>query len=221
MNKYSMDDYNGLAGPRNLDSRIKLRWFAGWAVFLVPLLVAIYISAYMVLPEYGFAFAVHYETLLIFFTVVLIISLFLKDELKYRRYVYSMNSTELIIEKGIVEKIRYIIPYEKIQNVTVSRDLPDRILGLCTLHIETAAHYSGGRRMLLPGIADDIGLDKTILSLSKAAREHKVDGAEESEKSILESILRELTGIRRALEKAEEPADRKVMIERLRGRTPR
>lgn len=203
-----------LVGPRNLDSRVKLRWFAGWAVFLLPLIFVIFLLAYVVLPDYGFTFAVHYEALLIFFTIIIVASLLLSDELRYRRYLYYLRPGELIIEKGIIEKIRYIIPYEKIQNVRVSRDLLDRMLGLCTLHIETATHAGSENLMVLPGIPESMELEKQIRTLSKSARE-STPRREESEKEILQAILKELSGIRRSLEKPQEAGP---MVERLRKR---
>ena len=207
-----------LVRPLNLDSRIRIRWFFRWAIILFPLLAAIFFGVYVLLPEYGFAFATHYETLFLFFTILLIISLVLTDELNYRRYTYLLMPNELIIEKGIVEKIRYIVPYEKMQNVTVSRDIMDRILGLCTLHIDTAGHDGQGSSIIIPGISENLQLDKKIRELSKAAREHRTEGdGELSEKALLKAILQEIAEIRHAL--ASSPETQKgVMLERLRGR---
>ncbi len=143
----------GIRGGRLLSPKIKLLWFLEITPLLVGLLVLAYLFFYHLLPLTGF----HDEHSLIALLVSslgLVLSSFIFIEIKYKKWVYSFDEKEFIIKKGIFEKLRYIIPYEKIQNVSVSRNPAELIFGLGTIHIETAATVPAESDLLLPGIEE-------------------------------------------------------------------
>ena len=78
------------------------------------------------------------------------------SKLTWKYFRYQLTETEFRMEYGIIFKKYISIPYDKIQNVDISRGLILRYLGLSTLQIHTAG--VGGRRTgegALPGLAKD------------------------------------------------------------------
>ena len=57
---------------------------------------------------------------------------------RYVFFRYSVNSQEIIIHKGVFNRIRRNIPSDRIQNVAIERNIISRILGLAAVKIETA-----------------------------------------------------------------------------------
>lgn len=97
--------------------------------------------------------------------------LYLFARLAYKNYRYEITKNAFIIDYGILQKQTVNIPYDRIQNINVRRDLIDQFLGLAHLDIETAAtggtvvkNAVGGSRSVsegyIPGIspkeADDL-----------------------------------------------------------------
>ena len=58
----------------------------------------------------------------------------------YRYWHYELTENALRIEKGIIWKKYLSIPYERIQNVDISRGVLDRILNLSDIQIQTAGN---------------------------------------------------------------------------------
>ncbi len=73
-------------------------------------------------------------------------------ELRYRNYTYYIADTEMIIRRGVLHIDRTAIPFEKVQNVNVSRSLLERLIGLATIKIETAGTNPGEAEGLIPGV---------------------------------------------------------------------
>lgn len=81
---------------------------------------------------------------LIFF--VIIVELFV--HLTYINWKYEFTPNSLKIEKGVIIKSYKSIPYERVQNVDITRGILARILGLSSIEIQTAGysmHYNSRR----------------------------------------------------------------------------
>jgi membrane protein YdbS with pleckstrin-like domain len=61
----------------------------------------------------------------------------------YRTYYYDLKKDLLVIRKGVFAPREISVPYERIQNVFVDRDILDTFFGLYDVHLETAAIGSG------------------------------------------------------------------------------
>ena len=143
----------GIRGGRLLSPKIKLLWFLEITPLLVGLLVLAYLFFYHLLPLANFSVE-HSPLAFLVSGGILLVSGVVLIELKYKKWVYAFDEKEFIIKKGIFEKLRYMVPYEKIQNVSVSRSLPELTLGLGTIHVETAATVPSESDLLLPGIEE-------------------------------------------------------------------
>lgn len=79
------------------------------------------------------------------FVLGLIIIIFLVElfvHLTYINWKYEFTPDSLKIEKGVIVKRYNSIPYERVQNVDITRGILARILGFSSIEIHTAG-YSG------------------------------------------------------------------------------
>jgi len=66
----------------------------------------------------------------------------------YKNWKYEFTEDSLKIEKGVIVKRYKSIPYQRIQNVDITRGILARILGFSTIDIQTAGYsmYAGSGR---------------------------------------------------------------------------
>lgn len=90
----------------------------------------------------------HNSSILISATLSIVIVFILGEiyaRMSYNRWFYEFTQTNLKIERGIIWKKYSNIPYERIQNIDIERDIIARIFGFSSVLIQTAG-YSGGAR---------------------------------------------------------------------------
>ena len=76
---------------------------------------------------------------LTFLPVIALIPLFYRyQQLYFKKYYYNIKPNLMIIRKGVWAPQEIRIPYSKIQNVYVDRDLLDVVFGLYDVHLATA-----------------------------------------------------------------------------------
>ena len=59
-------------------------------------------------------------------------------KLVYNNFLYSLTDTDFRKESGVIYKKYVSIPYEKIQNVNMTRNILERLFGLSAIQVETA-----------------------------------------------------------------------------------
>jgi membrane protein YdbS with pleckstrin-like domain len=142
---------SALTGPeRRLDPRVRYQWALGAVVgaavagaiaavaglFLFDDPVTFGAGAFLVLAAVGLVFAV----------------------LRYRVWRYEVRTDSLFLERGVVTRVRTVVPYVRIQHVDVSRGPVERTLGLASVVVYTAG--SRGADVTIPGMtperADDL-----------------------------------------------------------------
>jgi membrane protein YdbS with pleckstrin-like domain len=79
-------------------------------------------------------------TYLILFLIVYIIIAEIFIRWAYRNWKYEFTKESLKIEKGVIIKKYKSIPYERIQNVDITRGIIARIVGFSTIDIQTAGY---------------------------------------------------------------------------------
>lgn len=128
-------------------------------------------------------------------------------ELKYRNYTYYIADTEMIIRRGVLRIERIAIPFEKVQNVNVSRSILERLLGLATLKIETAGTNPGEAEGVIPGVGNYHEAVDEILEHVEHARPKEAGGQEEKEKEFgmeMEAAVKEIASLRDELHRLRE-----------------
>jgi putative membrane protein len=79
-------------------------------------------------------------------------------------------------EYGVLNKKYASIPYHRIQNVDLNRNLLERILGLSEIQIHTAGESSVSSEGRLPGLEPDIAENLREQLLDTAQRAQNSDG---------------------------------------------
>lgn len=192
---------------RNLDPKIKIIWefpfIAGAAIFYILMLI---ISPYIFQNELFGVQKELYPLLFLFIVGAIIIPHHIWIELWYKNYTYYLGENEMIIRRGVFKVERYVIPYERIQNVNVSRSIVERILGLATLKIETAATNPAESEGFLPGISNYKEVVNEIMNYVEKAKnlqrvEEKII---EEEKAQVNYLVKEIEGLREEIKKLRE-----------------
>ncbi|WP_178917022.1 PH domain-containing protein [Natronomonas gomsonensis] len=91
------------------------------------------------------------------FTVVFLLGATLAV-LRYRSWAYEVREDSLYLERGVVTRVKTVVPYVRIQHVDASRGPIERTFGLATTVVYTAG--SRGADVSIPGLtperADDL-----------------------------------------------------------------
>lgn len=99
-----------------------------------------------VAPGYAQSFLAQQEmavALLCVVTVLWLISFPFYQYLYWRSYYYDVDDDTIRIRKGVIAKREAILPYSRITDVYLDRDIADVVFGLYDLHISTPTVESG------------------------------------------------------------------------------
>ncbi len=155
-------------------------------------------------------------------SVVLMLPYLVWIQLNYNNYTYQFRRKRLVIRKGVLNKERTIIPYTKIQNINVNRNVFQRSLGLSTIKIETAGANPGESEGVIDGIGDYDKFIKHTMDLVEKSRHPQREGPgeeikdEETELFYLKQILTELIELKKVMEPNDKPAGEPVSREKAR-----
>lgn len=102
------------------------------------------------------------------FTVLLVVGLGFALA-RYRAWRYRVRADSLLLDRGVVTRVRTVVPYVRIQHVDSRRGPVERLLGLASVVVYTAG--SRGADVTIPGLtpegADD--LQRRLKQLAIAA----------------------------------------------------
>ncbi len=119
------------------------------SVFFFGVFIAIFLGSILsplLMANRGAAAPFNFILLIIeIFAVYAVIAIILVEiyaRMSYNRWFFEFTPTNLKIERGIIWKRYSNVPYERIQNVDITRGIIARILGFSTLNLQTAG-YSG------------------------------------------------------------------------------
>jgi uncharacterized protein len=91
--------------------------------------------------------------------------------LVYRRWSYRLGADALEISRGVVVHRTSLVPYRRVQQVDLSRGPVDRLLGLISADLTTAAATTDGS---VPGLAPDAAEHFRQVVLERAGRDDAV-----------------------------------------------
>jgi len=113
----------------------KFRAETYFGLILLLIFIAFPISAKFTLSGYS-SFIIYLIPLLLVY--IIIAEIFINWA--YRNWKYELTQDSLKIEKGVIIKKYKSIPYERIQNVDITRGIIARIVGFSTIDIQTAGY---------------------------------------------------------------------------------
>ncbi|MFB6122992.1 MAG: PH domain-containing protein [Haloferacaceae archaeon] len=73
--------------------------------------------------------------------------------LRYRAWRYEVRDDAIYLERGVVTRVRTVVPFVRIQHVDSSRGPAERAVGLASIVVYTAG--SRGADVTVPGLAPD------------------------------------------------------------------
>jgi len=136
--------------PRGLDSRVRIVWVLQGLISAVILSVIVAAVASFFVDGAGWIGA---ATFAIVGTLVAIHSI-----LRYRIWTYEVREDALYLERGVLTRVRTVVPYVRIQHVDASRGPVERSIGLASSVVYTAG--TRGADVTIPGLtserADDL-----------------------------------------------------------------
>lgn len=113
----------------------RIKGFFGW--LFVMIFLSIWTGTFLAALVGGFTLAGIF-TYLILVVISLIILVEVYSRLAYHFWMYEFMGNQLKIERGIIWKKYSNIPYERVQNVDITRGIIARLLGFSTVNIQTA-----------------------------------------------------------------------------------
>ncbi|WP_049894245.1 PH domain-containing protein [Salinarchaeum sp. Harcht-Bsk1] len=130
---------------RSLHPRIRTIWIVralGWSLFLGAIAVGAtwqWLEVTLLAPA-GLA------------AVILVLSV-THAIFRYRAWQYEFREDAIYLERGVLTRVRTVVPFVRIQHVDTARGPVDRVAGLSTLVVYTAG--SRGADVTIPGIEAD------------------------------------------------------------------
>ena len=86
-------------------------------------------------------------TSVIIYVILFIIISEIYARMAYNRWLYEFTESNLKIERGIIWKRYSNIPYERVQNIDITRGIWARLLGFSSVNIQTAGYsYSSNNK---------------------------------------------------------------------------
>jgi uncharacterized coiled-coil protein SlyX len=63
-----------------------------------------------------------------------------------------ITESEIIFRKGIFNTVKTVVPFKDIQNLSIEESLPERVLGMASIRIDTAGPNAAGSEVMIPGV---------------------------------------------------------------------
>ena len=164
----------------------KLHPGARWAfrirayVTLLILFVYIAISSMVFLLKYSNNWLVLIVWFLYVLAIILIAEVYAR--MAYNRWFYEFTDTNLRVERGIIWKKYSNIPYERVQNVDITRGIIARIMGFSSVNIQTAGYsipargYGAHTEGYIPAVDRDHAEKIREFLIKKINRHHNSKG---------------------------------------------
>ena len=192
---------------RYLDEKIKLVWMMPTAffVFIVWFIVTVAVfglyseDQLLDMPKTLFVFLFS-----IFSIVLVLLPIYFYSHIEYMSFTYELAENEFIIRQGVITRHTTVIPYNRIQNISTTRTLLERILGLATLQIETAGTNPLASEGVLPGVSKkDILISEIMMRVERLKKHDSISKSlpqpPKSERELLGEILKELHELNNSL----------------------
>lgn len=179
---------------RRPDKKVRLVWLYPTAAALCVLWLIAVIIYFIAPPESG-AFGIDKMTfpfLLLALVLAILAIVYGYLHLSYNSFTYELNDKEIIIREGIITRKTTAISYGHIQDIRSERSLVERMLGLATIDIETAAaNNKRAATVQIPGVANKDAFINELMMRAEKSRGGGED-AKPSTEQMMGDMLKEL-----------------------------
>ncbi len=185
-----------------LDSKVRVVWLirTGGIILPILLLLVLVITPFTPIKEYTI------WIVLILLAIIIAYAIWL--ELHYKEYTYEFYEDKLRIKRGIINKEMINIPYDKIQNVNIKKDIIERLFGLATIRIETAGTNPGEAEGIFEGIENYKAFTRYCMEMAEETRKKTHTGRREATEkgtSYLKEILKEMKELKKIMAEYYQP----------------
>lgn len=191
----------------SVDKRIILVW-----LFPVALMI---LGSWVILAFLYYNFSIKLfgldlisEILMAFLLALLIIGIpsFIWFYLRYKAMSHIIARNEIVINEGVINKKRTVIPFVQIQDIYVRKPLLYRLVGISRIEIQTAGDVPerGTPEGILPGISNAEEVVKDLLERVRQIRKFP-ETVKTEDHELLSNILNELKALRESQTQAAEP----------------
>lgn len=119
------------------------------------------------------------ETVVLFGFFVVFAPMFIWSAIRWLTTVHTLTERNFTLSRGVLNRKRYVVSYESIQNINVDRSFLEVLAGLSTVRIETAGTAPGESEIEVEGLSAG-GAEALVRELSARsgrAREAPAAGA--------------------------------------------
>lgn len=109
---------------------------------------------------------------------------------RYARFRWRLEGSALVIEQGLFQRQRRVIPFERVQSVDLVRRISHRLFGVIAVHVEAIG--SGDTEGQLDALSPEVAhrLRETLLARRAAARGQDVTGQQTAATDGGETLVR-------------------------------
>lgn len=180
-----------------IDKRIVLVWIFPIISLIIGfflIFILLYSSTEPDIGIFSIGASLQIFSLLLFIVAIFIALTFIWFILRYRSINYIISTNEIVINEGVINKKRTVIPYNQIQNMHIRRPILYRLMGLAYVEVETAGISHGFVEGFIPGVANADEIVKELLV--RVEKYRKTSSIVKSyDREILSKILNELKEI--------------------------
>lgn len=143
-----------LDSPRELASTVRLQWIVRSTIGAAVIGALVTAVAYGVgvattlLEGFGTAATIGGGAVALFVPLGVV-----RAVLLYRSWTYVVRADSLFLSRGVLTRVRTVVPYVRVQHIDTKRSPLERLLGLSTLVVYTAG--SRGADVTIPGLTPD------------------------------------------------------------------
>ena len=123
---------------------------------------------------------------LVYFVLAMTVLSMLGSLASYWRFYFYCSDDEFIIEKGILNKTKLTVPFQRIQTINFQRNILHRLMGVVGLEIDTAG--SQGKELSIAALQEE-----DAQRIRQFLLERKLSGEEEAENIDVEERTRSST----------------------------
>jgi len=141
--------------PRELASTVRLQWIVGSAIGALVAGVVLGVVGYVVSERTELLAPGIEPAARIGIAAFALFTLFgvLRAVLLYRSWEYVVRADSLFLSRGVLTRVRTVVPYVRVQHIDTTRSPLERLLGLSTLVVYTAG--SRGADVTIPGLTPE------------------------------------------------------------------
>ncbi len=188
---------------RYLDEKIKLIWLMPTAItiFVVWFIVAVAVfGLYQEDQIFDMPKSIFVLLFLVASVALILLPVYFYAHIEYMSFTYELAQNEFVIRQGVITRHTTVIPYNRIQNISTTRTLLERMLGLASLQIETAGTNPLASEGVLPGVSKkDILISEIMVRVEKIKKQDKngniIKSELKTECELLGEILKELQAL--------------------------